>query len=240
VTWQVLTGRWQDVLPADLRVDHVITDPPYEAEAHTKQRRKKADGTCGVVSVSPLGFEPMTEEERLRAGSAWGEICKRWCLVFCQAEAVHKWIECVDLTYKRTCVWNKIDAMPQLTGDRPACGFESIVCLHGKGRSRWNGGGLRGVFTHAKKQAEHSGHPTEKPISLMLELVSLFTSPGDTILDPYCGSGTTGVACLRLGRHFIGCEMSPTYAQIARDRLTAEEHESTLDALRSGQEALFR
>ena len=144
------------------------------------------------------------------------------------------------LSYRRTCVWVKPDGMPQYSGDRPGMGYESIVCSHAAGRSTWNGGGRVGVFVHNKNSGGKHDHETQKPLPLMLELVELFTDPDDIVLDPFAGSGTTGVACLRLGRRFIGIEKDPTYAQLARDRLTAEERGSTLQAHRAGQEPLFK
>ena len=62
------------------------------------------------------------------------------------------------------------------------------------------------------------GHPTQKPISLMKKLI-MKTNPGDTILDPFMGSGTTGVACVQTGRKFIGVEIDPDYYAIARTRI---------------------
>jgi len=59
------------------------------------------------------------------------------------------------------------------------------------------------------------------------------------VLDPFAGSGTTGVACLRLGRRFIGIERDPKYIEVARERLAAEESGSTLQAARAGQVPLF-
>jgi site-specific DNA-methyltransferase (adenine-specific) len=73
----------------------------------------------------------------------------------------------------------------------------------------------------------------------MLELVSLFTDPGDLVLDPFCGSASTGVACLRLGRRFIGIEREQKWAELSRERLRAEQDGSTLKAARAGQGALF-
>ena len=63
-------------------------------------------------------------------------------------------------------------------------------------------------------------HPTEKPWQLAAHFIALHTQPGDTVLDPFCGSGSTGVACMILGRNFIGIELSPTYAAMARDRIS--------------------
>lgn len=63
-------------------------------------------------------------------------------------------------------------------------------------------------------------HPTQKPINLMRKLVERYTKRGDLIFDPFCGSGTTGVACVQTGRNFIGIEIDPGYADIARARIT--------------------
>lgn len=62
-------------------------------------------------------------------------------------------------------------------------------------------------------------HPTVKPIALMEWLVRLVTPPGGLVLDPFCGSGSTGVACARLGVRFLGLEMDPDYAALARMRI---------------------
>lgn len=62
-------------------------------------------------------------------------------------------------------------------------------------------------------------HPTVKPLKLMEYLIKLITPPSGTVLDPFAGSGSTGVAAFRLGFKFIGIEMSEEYAEIARKRL---------------------
>lgn len=218
--------------------DHVITDPPYEAEAHTLQRRTKGFfGQRGGAQVNgvdsrppslrPVGFDPISEDIRMRSAAEMARTSARWALVFCQAEAVGLWRDSLVLggaVFKRACVWIKPDGQPQLTGDRPGMGYESIVAAHGKGRSRWNGGGSHGVFTFATKSDHDSartGHPTQKPMALMERLVSLFTDPGDLILDPFAGSGTTGVACRRLGRRFLGWERDPKFHAAAMKRIGA-------------------
>ena len=62
-------------------------------------------------------------------------------------------------------------------------------------------------------------HPTQKPIKLMEKLATLSTQRGQVILDMFCGSGSTGVACVNTGRKFIGIEKDPKYFKIAKTRI---------------------
>lgn len=73
-------------------------------------------------------------------------------------------------------------------------------------------------FYHSKES--HKFHPTAKPIELIEYLCSL--TPGEVVLDPFMGSGTTGVACKRLGRSFIGIDLDKSYCEIAKQRISAE------------------
>lgn len=248
--WQVIHGDCREVLPTLEAVDHVISDPPFEAAAHTHQRRIREPGLClGAASKrktveAPLSFPAITQVERMEVSAEITRLTKRWAIVFAQVEAVMEWQRALTITNemaaRRIGVWVKPDAMPQFSGDRPGMGYESIVFAHRKGRSTWNGGGRVAVFTHNKNTpggAHH--HETQKPLPLMLELVELFTDPGDLVLDPFCGSGTTGVACLRLGRRFIGIEKDATYAAVARERLEAESQGLSLRDARAGQLPMF-
>lgn len=71
-------------------------------------------------------------------------------------------------------------------------------------------------------------HPCPKPLNLVVKMVSRFTTEGDTILDPFAGSGTTGVACVKLNRNFIGIEINPQYFEIARRRIEAAQAQLAL------------
>lgn len=66
-------------------------------------------------------------------------------------------------------------------------------------------------------------HPTQKPVALMADLVRMYTNAGDTVLDFTMGSGSTGVACVREGRNFIGIERDEKYFQIAQERINAAQ-----------------
>jgi DNA modification methylase len=240
VSWTLNLGSCLDPVTglaslADDSVDVTITDPPYEAEAHSKGRRhlsKKRDGLYGdgrFATEAPIPFAAIGDDVRVAASAELARVTRRWILVFCQVEAAHKWATALDeggAGYIRTAIWVK-HGTPQFTGDRPGMGYESIVVAHRSGRKRWNGGGKCGVFKHNEHHMSSpdgsSPHPTTKPLSLMMELVSLFSDPGEIILDPFAGSGSTGVACNQLGRNFIGWELDANYHAIATRRLNGDE-----------------
>lgn len=204
-------------------VDHCIGDPPYEQHMHAQrlaERRIRLDGgsmtaTLDFDSVDRL--RPLLAPELVR-------VCRGWLILFCTPEGVAPWrdaIEAAGARYKRACVWVKPDAAPQFNGQGPAMGAEMFCAAWcGSGVSRWNGGGRRNVFTHPCNPPERDGgHPTEKPLALMREIVRLFTQPDDTVFDPCMGSGATGLACLAEGRRFIGCEIAEHYFDMAQRRV---------------------
>lgn len=220
-------ARCEEVLPTLDRVDHVITDPPYEAEAHTNARRVRSGGGVDVLNIP---FGAISETERSIVAHEVGRLVRRWVLTFCQVEAAMRWREVYEdagLEYRRTCVWVKPDGAPQFTGDRPGIGYESFVAMHAFGKSSWNGGGQRGVFI--ENVGTHKDHPTQKPLTLIKRLVSLFSDEGDIILDPFAGSGTTGVAAATLGRKAILVEMSEQYCEVIAKRLERVQMQGVMD-----------
>jgi len=70
-----------------------------------------------------------------------------------------------------------------------------------------------------KERGEYNNHPTPKPISLMSYLIRIYSPPGSTVLDPFCGSGSTGIAALLEGREFIGIDMEQEYIDISERRI---------------------
>lgn len=221
---QIYLGNALEVLPTLTEVQHIICDPPYESTVHdgraTDRSNYRRDGGPALRAIDFASIDairqPFTD---LCAGLAKG-----WFIAFCTLEGAGRWedaIRATALRYKRACVWVKPDATPQMNGECPAVGAESFVCAWGGGgRARWNGGGKRGVYTHAVKPPDrHGGHPTEKPRRLMREIICDFTKPGDLVVDPFMGSGTTGVAALQEGRRFVGIELRPDYFEVARRRL---------------------
>lgn len=205
-------------------VDHFIMDPPYERDMHeAKKKRDRAIRTDGRAMPKALGFPSIDGMREWVADRCRG---RGWFIAFCSPEGVAAWRDAAEAAghrYKRACVWVKPDAAPQFNGQGPAMGAEMFVTTWtGEGYSRWNGGGGRNVFTHMTNPPGRDGlHETEKPIALMMEIIEKFTNPGDTVCDPFMGTGATGCAALRLGRRFIGVERDRRFFDRAVDRCHA-------------------
>jgi hypothetical protein len=236
-------GDCREILPTLGPVDHAIYDPPYSDWVHAKVRRGGSvhtpDATEGVKrpvisSSAMLGFDALDPLTRLAVAIWCGLNARRWSLAFSDVESAHLWrsdFESGGLEYVRTGAWVKLGATPQFTGDRPASGFEAITIAHQKGRKRWNGGGTHGLWSFAVVNASASDrrlHTTQKPEPLMRELVRLFTDPGELVIDPFMGSGTTLAACKRLGRRSIGIELDEKYCEIAAKRLDVTLQQESL------------
>jgi site-specific DNA-methyltransferase (adenine-specific) len=222
-------GDCRDILPT-LAVDHVIGDPPYEAVMQNKWGVLSRNAPSSHVRHEEIGFEAidhMRDEVAVAAVNA----CSGWCILFCMAEGVRAWrdaLEAADARYKRAMVWIKPDAMPQFNGQGPSTGHEMMVAAWcGPGHSSWNGGGKSGVFTY-NKNTPGSVHPTQKPLPLMKQLVHLFSNPGQTVCDPFMGSGTTGVACVGMERNFIGIEADPRHFDAACKRVEDAQRQGSL------------
>jgi len=77
-------------------------------------------------------------------------------------------------------------------------------------------------------------HPTQKPVMLIAKLLQEYSKPDDLILDPFMGSGTTAVACVKEGRHYIGIDISPDYCAIAEQRIKVELSQPNLPFTNGG------
>ena len=102
----------------------------------------------------------------------------------------------------------------------------SPVLVYGKVRF-W----VDSIKLHAIQHSYPKGfpHPSPKPLALAEWLVTNMTAAGDTVLDPFMGSGTTGVACVQAGRSFIGIEIDPDYFAVAKKRIEEAQMQPRLD-----------
>lgn len=116
-----------------------------------------------------------------------------------------------------TILW----ARKQLTSKR-----KGKHCFNYNLMKELNGGKqMKDVWTYkgpSKNEKKYGKHPTQKPINLMLNLILMSTKENDLVLDPFCGSGTTGVASVRLNRRFIGIDNFEEYIELSKKRILDE------------------
>jgi site-specific DNA-methyltransferase (adenine-specific) len=210
-----------ELLPHIGKVDHCITDPPYSetTKANARTHRNKSFLDKEKASYIPFAVTQdfITDVFRVIAGKA-----RRWFVASMDFRHVAR-LEMQPpggMRFIRVGAWVKNNSAPQFTGDRPAQGFEAIAIMHREGeRLRWNGGGSRGVWITDVER--NNGHPTPKPLSLINDWILKFTDEGETVLDPFMGSGTTLVSCLNLGRKAVGIEVNEDFFNLACKRVEA-------------------
>ena len=177
-----------EIMPTLGEVDSIITDPPYNAKtSHRGARTTRSGQPVGLIH-----FDSLTEVQFIEfCGNAVAQ-AKRWVVMSCAWQHAAL-LEKAGVPLVRLGIWHKPNGAPQFTGDRPGVGWEAIAILHREGRKHWNGGGHHAVWVC---NVEHGEHPTQKPLKLLMDWVTKFTDEGETVLDPFMGSGTTG-SCLR-------------------------------------------
>lgn len=226
---------------AAVDADCMIVDPPYAPKVHAKA---VSAGTGGAgVRKRDLGFGHLTPALMLRIAEYSAQV-RRWSVVFTDVESVSTWIAAMrsqGTEYVRTVPWVRW-SQPQMSGDRPPTGAEMICIFHRSGgvtrsgepkpiRKRWNGPGNRVAYRsedvepiaraayEAKSLRGKDKYSCEKPLDLMLALVSDYSDPGETVFDPCAGAGTTALAARLLGREASGFEREAGVASAAQARL---------------------
>lgn len=211
-------GDCREILPQLEPVDLVLTDPPFTEATHSGAR--SGDYQKPIKSID---FAPVDISFIRTIFTACNP--RRWLI------SSIDWRHAVEIDaippdgfkFIRLGAWVKRNPMPQLTGDRPAQGWEAIAFLHStQTKMRWNGGGAPACYDFGTSRWGYFGsslHPTEKPLPLISKLLSQFAEPGEVILDPFAGSGTTLRAAKDLGLKSIGIELEEKYCEIAANRL---------------------
>ncbi len=149
-------------------------------------------------------------------------------IIFCSyiyiSYLIEKLKEC-SIETKDILVWKKSNPMPRNTNRRYVQDMEFAI-WGVKKNAKWtfnkpqNKPYLRSVFeTSVVSGSERTIHPTQKSLELMKKIIEIHTNKGDVILDPFMGSGTTGVACIQKGRKFVGVEVNVDYFDIAVSRI---------------------
>ena len=217
-------GDCMDIMKTieDKSIDLVITDPPYKIETSGGGLYTQADKQY-VKELNSMkdGFSKDVLDELCR-------IMKKINIYFfCSQKQI---IPLLDyFVKKKKCNWNLLTW--HKTNPVPACGnkyltdTEFILFFREKGVKVY--GNYNTKFTYYvtplnQKDKKKYGHPTIKPQEILLNLVTNSSQEGDTVCDPFMGSGSTGVACKNLNRDFIGIEVDNNWYQIAQNRINEE------------------
>lgn len=227
-------------------VHAVITDPPYCSGGQTMAERARPTGkkyvTTGQKSVLP-DFEGDFRDQRGFAAwaSLWLGECMRvlkpggvlltfidWRMLPTMTDAV----QVAGLVWQGIVVWNKTDGCRPQRGRFRSQAEYVVWASRGPMNTRNHPVVLPGVFT-VQPRAGGKHHQVGKPELLMDQLVRI-VPPGGVVCDPFAGSATTGVSALRAGLRFIGCELSPGYYEVARERLAAATRARAMQAAALG------
>jgi site-specific DNA-methyltransferase (adenine-specific) len=182
----------REVLPLLPKVDAVVTDPPYGLGELWHGGTKKWPLAAGGAETKKWDMEPSAA---LLPALALAEHAIVWGGNYYDLPQKRGWL-----------VWDKVVRnftsghveLAWTTIDQPTRAFN---------------------YAHGELASEGKFHPTQKPLPLMRWCIHHLPEPNRTILDPFLGSGTTGVACVKLGRSFIGIEVEPKYFEIAVRRI---------------------
>lgn len=232
-------------------VDAIITDPPYSSGGLHVAERRQAPSQKYVSNGTKIVRPEFSGDNRDQISfmswcALWLAECHRIARVgapiciFCdwrQLAVTTTVLQMGGFVLRGVCPWDKTESCRKAMG-RFAAQSEFIVWgSHGAMGQERGVGCLPGVFRVPVVPREKY-HITGKPTELMLKLVEI-CSPNSLVLDPFCGSGSTGVAALRRGHRFLGIEREAVYAQISRERLEAEALGQSRAARRTGQLAIF-
>jgi len=216
-------GDCLEVLPtlAVGSVDAVITDPPYGI-GYVSSRTTRPDGTprkkANSFGEDKFNANWIPDVFRICRNDACMYCFTRWDVMPCWKDA----IEQAGFKIKQRLIWNKCHWK---MGDLRYYGsqIEDILfAVKGTPKMHWEHrtGNLFSSSSSAYLPGGQYDHPTQKPEIIMRQFVTDSTQEGATILDPFMGSGTTGVACVQTGRRFVGIEIDQQYFDVAAKRIS--------------------
>jgi site-specific DNA-methyltransferase (adenine-specific) len=227
-------------------IDFIFADPPYflSNDGFTVKSGKavsvnKGDWDKSFGFDNEIAFHEAWIAECLRVLKQNGSIAI--------SGTYHSIYKCGFILQKLNCriindiAWFKPNGAPALAGRNFTASHETILWASKNKKAKhtfnyavsrdWEvsndkiyrkGKQMRSVWSvpsTPKREKLHGVHPTQKPFEILRRLVAMCTNEGDTILDPFCGSGTTGVACVLMQRNFIGIDLDNSYLELATKRL---------------------
>lgn len=217
----------------DASINLILTDPPYNLGNFMKDRNtnlsKMRDNYFGAAGWDNMDFNAWTESMDSFFSAAARTMKKGGSLIVFMAiikvETIIHLAQKHGFYYKTTGIWHKKNPMPRNMNLHFINSTEAWVYFVYKARTGTfnnNGATIHDFIETSVTPAgerKYGKHPTQKPVVLMQHFITVLTNRGDCILDPFMGSGTTGVAAKLEDRNFIGIELDEGYYKAAEQRI---------------------
>lgn len=220
--WEVIEADFFDAIETvkPNTVKAAIMDPPYMIGNVSAAEKSMIDPWSDMMNGSRFYRDVLNavRKKLVRGGAVWLFINWRGLPSVYKAACDANW------TPAGCLVWSKAWPGP---GNLLRASHELCVAFTEDGFERANAKTLD-VMECKPVPTANRVHPAQKPVELMERIVRFTTKPDDVVLDGFCGSGSTGVAAVKLGRRFVGIEMNHKFADIARRRIQEETSKMTL------------
>ncbi|MFW6129893.1 MAG: DNA-methyltransferase [Atribacterota bacterium] len=210
----------------DDSVDLILTDPPYNLGKYSTGNIElswRSDMNNDLADWDKTTFDPaLLVDDFVRILKPTGNI-----FAFCSYNLIGRWHEVFDDKFYtfQFMVWHKTNPPPKIfkAGFLNSC--ELIVCMWNKGH-KWNfisqkemHNFIEAPICMGKERLKDPKHPTQKPLKVLRHILEIASNPGDLVLDPFMGVGSTGVAAIEKNRRFLGIEIDDDYFEAAKNRL---------------------
>lgn len=210
-------------------IDLILTDPPYNIAKYStgdiflpnRSPLNNSIATWDLVEINPIDF--LAEFKRILKPT--GNI-----FIFTSYNLLGKWHDVFDKEFDtfQYFIWHKTNPTPKIYKNGFLNSCELIICLWNKGHT-WNftkQNEMHNFFESPicmrPERLQNPKHPTQKPIKLLQHLIKIGSNEGDLVYDPFMGVGSTAIACLKLNRNFIGCEIDKSYFEATKNRINKE------------------
>lgn len=220
-----------DFLPSidSKSIDLILIDPPYEISRETNFQNGELTGTDTDRFRISMDFGDWDKnftnlEEVFKQGY---RILKDGGTMICfydlwKIETIKRYYENNKFKQIRFIEWLKTNPVPINSKINYLSNAREIAVLGiKKSKPTFNSSYDNGLYQYPICHDKGRFHPTQKPLELIKELITKHSNEGDTVLDCFSGSGTTGVAAIQTNRQFIGCEINPEYYEKSKKRIEA-------------------
>ena len=224
---KLINGNNLDVLSdiPDNSIDLILTDPPYNiSKKNNFESLNRAGIDFGYWDKNADLFTWIDKVPRIVKKGASIIIFNGWRNLNGIAERLEK----NGFVVKDIIRWEKTNPMPRNRDRRYIVDYEFAIWAVEK-HNKWIFNRQSSTYDRSeikmpiasRAEKKFGAHPTQKPVKLMEELLLRHSDKNDIVLDPFMGSGSTGIACLNTNRDFIGIELDENYFEIAKKRMTA-------------------